>query len=261
MSRGGVVLAYHGLGVVPRELDPHNLMLDPEVFRRQMLALKRRGCRFETVDGYVTRVERQESSSRSCVLTFDDGSSDALSVLAPILDELGLCATIYVCPGLLGQPHPYIEPEAGVRLLREQELVELARRPNIEIGGHTRLHVDLSNASLEEALEEMSATRIDLERLIDRPVTTFAYPFCTYSAACPAAAEQAGYRAAVTCGGRGGSALYELSRESVGPLDGRVSFALKSRGWFLPIRRARVGALASGVRRIARRTPLARHTR
>jgi hypothetical protein len=75
----------------------------------------------------------------------------------------------------------------------------------------------------------MSTCKLALEELLGRPVETFAYPFCRYSAACPAAAERAGYLAAYTCGGRGGRLPFELRREMMDSDDGRVSWALKSR--------------------------------
>jgi len=57
---------------------------------------------------------------------------------------------------------------------------------------------------------------------------------------------------AVTCEGRGHWDPYELRRESVDPLDGRVLFALKSRGVFWKVRDSFAGramrALARPVR-------------
>ena len=68
-----------------------------------------------------------------------------------------------------------------------------------------------------------------LEDLIGGRVTSFAYPYCRYSAACPAAARRAGYSCAVTCGARGSWDPYELQRQMMDRADGRLAFALKSR--------------------------------
>jgi peptidoglycan/xylan/chitin deacetylase (PgdA/CDA1 family) len=165
-----------------------------------------------------------------CALTFDDGSEDNATVLAPILRELGLPATLYVCPGLLGQRYPWAAPEAGVRFLTKETLVELSCEPLIEIGSHTREHAVLTNATADQAYREMASSKQDLERLLSVEISSFAYPRCKYSPACPHAAERAGYTSAVTCGERGGWLPYELRRQSVGRDDGPVAFALKSRG-------------------------------
>ena len=78
------------------------------------------------------------------------------------------------------------------------ELRELAAL-GFEVGAHTNRHVDLAAATAEDAYAEMGSCKQALEDLLDQPVETFAYPFCRYSAACPGAAERAGYLAAFTC--------------------------------------------------------------
>src|SRR6266545_1498125 len=108
------------------------------------------------------------------------------------------------------------------------ELLELADL-GFEIGAHTNRHVDLADASAEDAYAEMTSCKQALEDLLGNPVETFAYPFCRYSAACPATAERAGYLAAYTCHDRGGRHPFELRREMMDNRDGPVSWALKSR--------------------------------
>ena len=94
----------------------------------------------------------------------------------------------------------------------------------------------LANASAEDAYREMASSKQDLEELLDLEVSSFAYPRCKYSPACPSAAERAGYTSAVTCGQRGGWEPFQLRREAIRRDDGSVTFALKSRGLY---RRAR----------------------
>jgi peptidoglycan/xylan/chitin deacetylase (PgdA/CDA1 family) len=243
MRRPSLVLAYHGLGAHVGRLDPHNLMVEPEQFRRQMQTLLRRGYRFVALGEFVERLAAGETGG-VCALTFDDGTVDNLEVMAPLLAELGLPATVFACPGLLGQLHFAMPPAAGVRLMNAEELRELASSPFVEIGSHTNTHADLSAATSEEAYREMVSSKRALEELLQTPVHTFAYPKCRYSPACPEAARRAGYTVAVTCGGRGGSQRFELARESIDPLDGRVSFALKSRKLFQPLRESLPGRLA-----------------
>jgi peptidoglycan/xylan/chitin deacetylase (PgdA/CDA1 family) len=240
-----LVLAYHGLGSLPRSLDPHNLMVPPARFRRQVLTLRRRGYRFLTLAAMAERLrEGCVPDAGTCAVTFDDGTLDNLEVLAPLLGELEVPVTVFACPGLLGQAHFAMPPAADVRLMDAAELRALASSPLVEVGSHTNAHTVLSQASTEEAYDEMASSKAALEELLQRPVAAFAYPKCGYSPHCPEAARRAGYSVAVTCGGRGGWRRFELARESIDPLDGAVGFALKSRRLFHPLRESAPGRAA-----------------
>ena len=244
-----LILAYHGLGRYPRALDPFNLMLAPEHFRQQMRSLSRRGYRFIRLSQLASMLDDAPPADRLCALTFDDGTVDNLQLLAPILAELDAPATVFACPGLLGTSHFAMPEAAGVRLMDAEQLIELASSPLVDIGSHTNLHTDLSTATADEAHREMAGSKIALEELLQRPVESFAYPKCGYSAACPDAARRAGYALAVTCAGMGGWRRFELARESIDALDRKVTFALKSRGLFLPLRNSTVGRAARAAAR------------
>ncbi len=247
-----MVLAYHGIGEVERVHDPDNLMLAPQRFRQQVLSLKERGYRFLTITDFASGVRDGAAPAGCCALTFDDGSSDGFSVLPGLLDELGVPATLFVCPGLLGSPHFSIAAGSGVRLLSAGELADLALRGDVEIGSHTRDHRSLASATRDEALVEMRASREALEQLVGKPVTSFAYPGCAYSPACPGAAAEAGYVVAATCAPAGGWRPFELRRESIDTLDGRLTFALKSRGLWEALYASAPGRLGRRAARLRR---------
>ena len=247
--RPPLVLAYHALGRHSAALDPHNLMVDPARFRRQVSLLRRRGYRFIPLSELARHLDGGSPPSRTCVLTFDDGTVDSLEVVAPLLEELDVPATFFACPGLLGQPHFDMPAQAGVRLMNADQLRRLASVRNAEIGSHTNTHADLSTAGEQDAYGEMSSSKQALEELLQQPVSSFAYPRCGYSPACPEAARRSGYAVAVTCGGLGGWRRFELARESIDSLDARVGFALKSRGWFWPLHRSLPGRLARAATR------------
>jgi peptidoglycan/xylan/chitin deacetylase (PgdA/CDA1 family) len=230
-----LVLAYHGLARVPRALDPTGLMLPPEHFRHQVSRLRSRGYAFVTQAEFARRLAAGTPGGL-CSLTFDDGSQDNLTVLLPLLRELGLAATVFVCPGLLGQPNPFLPAETGLRLMDRDELLELARDPLVEIGSHTIRHAVLAAASAEQAYREMAKSKQAVEELVGAEAPSFAYPDCAYSPHCPAAAERAGHTSAVTCGDRGRLVPFELHRESPDPMDGRLAFEFKMRGLYYRVR-------------------------
>jgi peptidoglycan/xylan/chitin deacetylase (PgdA/CDA1 family) len=230
--RRPVILGYHGIADVDPRHDPVRLFVTPDGFRRQVERLLRRGYRFSTMADFARRLSAGEDLEATCALTFDDGTQDHLTELAPILADLSVPGTVYVCPGLFGTPYPWSDPAAGVRLLTKEELLELARHPLVEIGSHTLNHTELDRATAEEAYREMAECKQVLEDLLGVEVPSFCYPRCHYSRACPGAAARAGYESAVTCGPRGSWDPFELKRESMHTPDGPVTFAFKSRGLY-----------------------------
>ena len=228
--RPALVLGYHSLGNLPREQDPANLMVAPDRFRDQLEALRRRGYSFVRLLDFVDRLGGGRAPEGLCAVTFDDGGLDNLTVLMPMLERLRVPATVFACPGLLGDPHPYLAAEAGVRLMDADELRRLAASPWVEIGSHTSRHTELVDADGETAYRLMAESRRELEGLLDEEVLAFAYPNCTYSPHCPEATARAGYAVAVTCGLRGSWTPYELRREAIDGLDRGITYELKVRG-------------------------------
>ncbi len=63
------------------------------------------------------------------------------------------------------------------RPLTTAELVDLARGPLIEIGAHTITHPQLSTQTPTVQQSEIQRSKADLETLLQRPITSFSYPF------------------------------------------------------------------------------------
>jgi peptidoglycan/xylan/chitin deacetylase (PgdA/CDA1 family) len=231
-----VILGYHGIADVDPRHDPVRLFVRPRDLRAQIVRMRARGYRFLKMADFASELSRGADLDATCALTFDDGTEDHLTALAPMLDELGVPGTVYVCPGLFGDPYPWADAASGVRLMTGGEVVELSRHPLVEIGSHTVNHTVLADASAEEAYGEMLTCRQRLEDLLARPVPSFCYPRCLYSPACPDAARRAGYTSAVTCGPRGGWDPFQLKRQTVHTPDGRLTFELKSRGIYHGVR-------------------------
>ena len=259
MARPAVVLAYHGLGEVPRALDPHGLVVPPADFRKHVRILRGRGYDFVTQREFARRLrEGGGPPPATASLTFDDGPEDNATLLPGLLEELGVPATLFVNAGLLGEPYRWVAPETGIRVMSEEQLREVARHPLVEIGSHTSRHTVLADADEGTAYAELEGSRIELEELLGIEVVSFAYPDCDYSPACPPAAERALYTSAVTCDGRGGWSPFELRRESPSPSDGRLIFELKARGRFHAVRSLPPVRLA---RRVRQALPLSKRGR
>jgi peptidoglycan/xylan/chitin deacetylase (PgdA/CDA1 family) len=99
-------------------------------FRAQMTWL-RQHLRVVSLEAMITRMDEAGAElRRDTALTFDDGLRNNFTVAYPILKELGLPATFFVCPGLIDSRTWLWNHEARQRLLRldEARLLELSAR-------------------------------------------------------------------------------------------------------------------------------------
>jgi peptidoglycan/xylan/chitin deacetylase (PgdA/CDA1 family) len=102
-------------------------------------------------------------------------------------------------------------------MLTWEEVSEMYRG-GIHFGAHTGSHPALSKLKPEDAREEIRRSKRAIERVLNAPVTTFAYPSGRYGDFTPttkALVEEAGFRCAVTTifgNNEAGMDLYEMRR-------------------------------------------------
>lgn len=144
-------------------------------------------------------------------LTFDDGYSNFVDIVAPILRRHGFSATLY----------PYLSFEKGSgwkgamdgphRLMTREQFHEAVALPFVEIGSHSLTHRNLTELSDHELMDELDGSRKLLTSLIGRRVTSLAYPRSIYDARVMSAAEKCGYTNCVG-GNRLSSSIYAIPR-------------------------------------------------
>lgn len=111
----------------------------------------------------------------------------------PPLDAADLTAQLLDWAGLSRQPRTSHRP------LSRDELKGLAAGGLVEIGSHTVTHPVLSGLPEACQIDEVVRSKMFLEGVIDRPVTSFAYPYgkrSDYNDQTITALRQAGYRRA-----------------------------------------------------------------
>ena len=85
------------------------------------------------------------------------------------------------------------------RFLTLEEVVALAQGDLIEIGAHTVTHPALSELPAASQREEINKSKARLEAILERPITSFAYPYgkqCHYSAETVGIVREAGFSCA-----------------------------------------------------------------
>jgi len=190
-----VILLYHhilpeGGAAGYSEEDGLTFRHTPEAFRFHLTELRRRGYRFESVDGLVQKLNGgAPEDPRSAFVTFDDGWRNQHEHALPILRALGIPATFFVTTDHLRRGVPC------AKRMGKDELLALADA-GMTIGSHTRTHPNLVRLDDERLEDELRGSRQDLEDLLGKPVTLFAYPGGSLDARVVRAVRRAGYEAA-----------------------------------------------------------------
>ena len=194
-----LVLCYHA--VSPDW--PAALSIAPEALERQLRGLARRG--YSGVP--VTEALTAPPAERTVGISFDDAYRSVLELARPILDRLGMRASVYVptdwpgrdapmtWPGIeqwLGGPH-----EREMRCMSWDQLRGLADH-GWEVGSHTCSHPRLPELDDAALGRELGQSRTACEQRMDRACQSIAYPYGAVDERVVAAAARAGYRFGVT---------------------------------------------------------------
>ncbi|RZF30051.1 polysaccharide deacetylase family protein [Paraburkholderia sp. UYCP14C] len=191
---------------------------------------------FEYLRDKVEFVPLSQSNSRGngrprVAVTFDDGHARNAELL-PIFIKYGVRPTIYVCSSIVAheRTHWFLHPvarEAGVRRLirlkngervaeleargfRQELLDESATisglsaaqievmRPYVDFQSHTRYHPTLTCCDDDECFEEITVSKVEVERIVGRPCEHFAYPYGIFGPREVELLRAAGYKSART---------------------------------------------------------------
>lgn len=186
-----VVLAYHGVGAVTDADDPRRLLTSTEHLAAHVKLLRRRGYRFVPAGELAGN---GPPPPRTAALTFDDGWGNWLTDALPVLRELDVRATFFVCPGLLGGRHPDLAGAAGALL--DEHGVRALHEAGMEVGSHTLTHRDLRGLEGSELESELRGSKLAVEALTGEPCRVLAYPYGFYDERVVRAAGEAGYELA-----------------------------------------------------------------
>src|SRR6266498_3552546 len=130
---------YHSISNVSGD----RFAVKPEQFAAQMQVLA--ALRFDVVsleEGY-RRLSSAKDLARTVVLTFDDGHGDFLTAAAPILQQNGFSATLFVVTGSLGRTASWMSAGKAGNLLSRDELCKL-KSQGVRLCYHTLIHSHLT---------------------------------------------------------------------------------------------------------------------
>jgi peptidoglycan/xylan/chitin deacetylase (PgdA/CDA1 family) len=220
-----LVLCYHAVS----DGWEHQLSVGAGAFERQLRTLTLRGLRGVSADAVL-------DGNRGIHVTFDDAFRSVVNAL-PILERLGVPATVFACAGYAEQGRPLDVPElAAEASAHPDELATMSwdelralRERGVEIGSHTVSHPHLPQLSEAEIQSELTDSRARLEDELGEPCRFLAYPYGEHDARVRAAARRAGYAAAFALASTAEPRdEFALSRVDLYRKDNRLSTILKT---------------------------------
>jgi peptidoglycan/xylan/chitin deacetylase (PgdA/CDA1 family) len=210
------VIQYHMIDKPSRSSRVRGGFTPPARFARQMRYLKAQGFAFytaaELIDFYLTE---GQFPANGITVTFDDGCQDSYTNAFPVLRKLGIKATIFLVPSVIGQisAKPLARGEEARPHLSREEILEMAKH-GIEFGSHTTNHRLLHELNPEEVQYEVSDAKNQIEELLQKPCKTLAYPAGFFNGTVEKIVAEAGYACAFSTvyGPKEPIDLYALNR-------------------------------------------------
>ena len=180
MSPGHVaILTYHAL-----DDSGSVLSTPPATFASQMRSLVESGARVVPLADLVRTALESDVSPPRVAITFDDGLRSVYEHGLPVLDELGLAATVFLVTDYCGKTNDWPGQPSGFgnrAMLGWAEIKEMAAA-GVAFASHGRTHRDLTGLSAPELEMEMVESKRSIEDALGLAADGFAYPYGTHDA-------------------------------------------------------------------------------
>lgn len=169
-KKGILVLMYHHIYDYDSTCDMDKLLyIKPDIFAKQLDILLKNKFTAITLDE-LSKAYKEKSfvlPKKPVLITFDDGWLNNYTKAFPILKEKNIKANIFLAYNLIGKTN----------CMTWEQVLEMQSSGLISFGSHTMNHLALNKLSDEKILEELTESKIELEKKLSKPVTSFAYPY------------------------------------------------------------------------------------
>lgn len=146
---------------------------------RKLIRYLRQGHRLISYDEGVRRVRQNRKDGAYACFSFDDGFASCLTA-GSILEEEGLTACFFICPGLVGMDrsdlvHAFPGGLGGEERTMTWPEIESLRDKGHEVGSHTMTHPVLANCEPEDLVYQVVRSREEIKAQLGH-VDHFAWP-------------------------------------------------------------------------------------
>ena len=212
MVQGVPILMYHAFGQPGERAS--QFVVPIRQFARQMAWLKRLNYHALSLEDYIQyRLQHQLPPPRTVVLTIDDGYAEIATLVEPILRRYDFPATVFLVSGKIGGRNDWTDDASlAGRPLMDWPAIKEISYPGIQFGAHTQAHPHLTDLQPAGARAQIAGAKADLEHELQRPVTTFAYPYGEYNEQVEALVADAGFLGGCTVDSNANSWSTPLTR-------------------------------------------------
>jgi peptidoglycan/xylan/chitin deacetylase (PgdA/CDA1 family) len=194
----GLVLCYHNV-VAPGHdgVGEPGLHVACDRFERQMRWLAAH-YQVVTLREFVERLAAGRSLCSMAAVTFDDGYAGVYTHALPILDRLGIPATVFLVAEAVGRSAGFAwdgDPVPASHRPADWPTILAARGRRLDVGVHSATHRSLPTLAEAELEAEVVASREVVHQATGVWPEFFAYPFGHWSPRVRDRVESAGYRA------------------------------------------------------------------
>lgn len=190
------VLMYHRVGDVQNAWE-RRYGITPQDFRAHMHKLQGIGMQAVSLGAFLAWLSgARELPEGSFLITFDDGYLGVHDYAAPVLEELGWPAVVFLVSQRLGTTDLWCQeenPDRRALPLMDRTQIESLCSRGFEFHSHTRTHPDLTCLDGDALTNELKGSREDLEDLLGRRINCLAYPYGRFDERVAEAAAAAGY--------------------------------------------------------------------
>jgi peptidoglycan/xylan/chitin deacetylase (PgdA/CDA1 family) len=171
-----------------------------------------------------------EPGKRYAGVTFDDGFENFFEIASPELTKLHIPSTMFVIADAIGKA---FGPQGRSEKVMSLEQIRALPVDLVTIGSHTSGHPFLPSLNEQDARNEITRSRIQIEELLSRKIELFSFPFGGFNEKLVDVCRSAGYqRVFTTLPGFAfqDSREYVVGRVRVDPTDWPLEFRLKLAG-------------------------------
>jgi peptidoglycan/xylan/chitin deacetylase (PgdA/CDA1 family) len=193
----GLILCYHNVVATMDGMDALGLHQARTRFERQMRWLV---GHYDVVPlhEFVHRLTRPASLRALAAVTFDDGYSGVFEHAVPILDALGIPATVFLVADAPGSNAPFWWDGSAVHRPADWQTICDALGSGIDLGAHSVNHPSLPSLTDAELEHEVLRSRAMIHSVTGTWPQFFAYPYGHWNTHVRDVVRSVGYRGALT---------------------------------------------------------------